>query len=101
METKAYEFDRAFGEGEDVTDGLDVTKVRRIHCETRRVNVDFPGWMIRAPAQEARRLGIARQALIELWIANRLEQRKASQESVREMPSLAFLGLGHLKPSSG
>ena len=78
MKTKASEFDRAFDEGEDVTDRLDVDKARRGHYETRRVNVDFPDWMIRALDQEARRLGVTRQALIKLWIADQLERKKAS-----------------------
>ncbi|HIE55346.1 MAG TPA: CopG family transcriptional regulator, partial [Chromatiaceae bacterium] len=46
--------------------------------ETRRVNVDFPDWMIRALDQEAQRLGVTRQALIKLWIANQLDRKKAS-----------------------
>ena len=78
MKTKASEFDRAFDEGEDVTDRLDVDKARRVHYETRRVNVDFPDWIIRALDQEARRLGVTRQSLIKLWIADQLERKKAS-----------------------
>lgn len=78
MKTKASEFDRAFDEGEDVTDKLDVEKARRVNYETRRVNVDFPDWMIRALDHEAKRLGITRQALIKLWIANQLDRKKAS-----------------------
>ena len=78
MKTKASEFDRAFDEGEDVTDRLDLDKARRVHYETRRVNVDFPDWMIRAMDHEARRLGVTRQALIKMWISNQLDRKKAS-----------------------
>ena len=78
MKTKASDIDRAFDEGEDITGELDLRKARRPNCETRRVNVDFPEWMIRALDQESRRLGVTRQALIKLWIADRLDHRKAS-----------------------
>ncbi len=78
MKTKASEFDRAFDEGEDLTERLDLEKARRPNYETRRVNVDFPDWMIRALDQESQRLGVSRQALIKLWIANQLDQKKAS-----------------------
>ena len=78
MKTKASEFDRAFDEGEDITNRLDMEKARRVNYATRRVNVDFPDWMIRALDQESRRLGITRQALIKLWIADRLDRKKAS-----------------------
>ena len=78
MKTKASEFDRAFDAGEDVTDKLEVEKARRVNYETRRVNVDFPDWMIRALDHESKRLGITRQALIKLWIANQLDRKKAS-----------------------
>ena len=78
MKAKASEFDRAFDEGENLTDQLDMDKARRVHYETRRVNVDFPDWMIRAMDQEARRLGVTRQALIKLWIENQLDRKRAS-----------------------
>ncbi len=78
METKASEFDKAFDKGEDITGQLDTSKARRPNYETRRVNVDFPDWMIRALDQESQRLGVTRQALIKLWIAEQLDHRKAS-----------------------
>jgi len=78
MKTKASEFDHAFDEGEDVSDKLEVDKARRVNYETRRVNVDFPDWMIRALDHEARRLGVTRQALIKMWISNQLDRKKAS-----------------------
>lgn len=74
---KASEFDRKFDEGEDVTANLDLSKVRRPAQEQRRVNVDFPVWMIESLDREARRLGITRQSIIKVWISERL-QRKAS-----------------------
>lgn len=74
---KAKELDRRFDDGEDVSSVLDVGKARRPGHAQRRVNVDFPSWMIESLDREAGRLGITRQALIKVWIADRLE-RKAS-----------------------
>lgn len=71
---KAKEFERKFDEGEDVTEFLDLSKARRPGHEQRRVNVDFPLWMIEALDQEANRLGVTRQSIIKVWIAERLEQ---------------------------
>jgi hypothetical protein len=74
---KASEFDRKFDAGENVTADLDLSKARRPGQEQRRVNVDFPAWMIESLDREARRLGVTRQSIIKVWIADRLE-RKAS-----------------------
>jgi hypothetical protein len=70
---KAEEFDKKFDEGEDVTEHLELSKIRRPDQEQRRVNVDFPVWMIHSLDREARRLGVPRQALIKVWIAEKLE----------------------------
>ena len=74
---KAKEFDRRFDDGEDISDALDLEKARRPAQEQRRVNVDFPLWMIESLDREASRLGVTRQSIIKVWIADRLE-RKAS-----------------------
>jgi hypothetical protein len=71
---KAATFDRKFDVGEDITDQLDLAKARRPGLEAKRVNVDFPTWMVRSIDREARRLGVPRQSLIKLWLADRLEQ---------------------------
>ena len=72
---KASELDKRFDAGEDITAELDLTKVRRPNREQRRVNVDFPVWMIESLDREARRLGVTRQSIIKVWIADRLEQK--------------------------
>jgi hypothetical protein len=72
---KANEFDHRFDEGEDVTADLDLSKIRRPAQEQRRVNVDFPVWMIESLDREARRLGITRQSIIKVWISERLERK--------------------------
>lgn len=72
---KAREFERKFDEGKDVTTALDLSKARRPAQEQRRVNVDFPSWMVQSLDREARRLGVTRQSIIKIWIAERLERK--------------------------
>lgn len=72
---KATEFDRRFDAGEDISDVIEWESARRINQEPRRVNVDFPAWMVTSMDREADRLGISRQALIKVWIAERLERQ--------------------------
>ena len=72
---KARDFDRKFDEGEDIIVDLDLSKIRKPAQEQRRVNVDFPSWMIQSLDREARRLGITRQSVIKVWIAERLERK--------------------------
>ena len=72
---KAEEFDQKFDDGEDITGDLDLRAVRRPALEQRRVNVDFPSWMVDSLDREARRLGVTRQSVIKVWIAERLEHK--------------------------
>jgi hypothetical protein len=71
---KAKEIDRKFDEGEDISKYLDLSKARRPEQEQKRVNVDFPLWMIQLLDKEARRLGVPRQSIIKVWVAERLEK---------------------------
>ena len=73
---KAKTLDKKFNDGEDITKYLDVSKARRPEQEQRRVNVDFPVWMIHSLDKEARRLGVPRQSIIKVWVAERLEKGK-------------------------
>lgn len=73
---RAEEFDDRFERGEDITEFLDLSQARRPGYEQRRVNVDFPAWMIESLDREARRLGVTRQSVIKVWIAERLERRE-------------------------
>ena len=70
---KAREFDKRFDNGEDISKYLDMTKASRPEQEHKRVNVDFPLWMIHLLDKEARRLGVPRQSIIKVWVADRLE----------------------------
>jgi hypothetical protein len=73
---KADRFDRKFDAGrESIVDDLDLEKLRRPLLEAKRVNVDFPSWMVASLDREAERLGVTRQSVIKLWIAERLERR--------------------------
>jgi hypothetical protein len=71
---KAKEFEKKFDNKEDITKYLDVSKARRPEQEQKRVNVDFPTWMIHSLDKEAKRLGVPRQSIIKIWIAERLEK---------------------------
>ena len=72
---KATNFNHQFDSGEGVLGLLDVRHARRPLVEIKRVNVDFPQWMVQSIDQQARRLGVTRQSLIKLWLAERLEAR--------------------------
>ena len=73
---KASEFDKKFDDGkEDITGDLDLTQVRRPGQESRRINVDIPVWMIRELDREAKRIGVPRQSIIKMWLAERLERK--------------------------
>ncbi len=71
---KARELDQKFDEGEDIAKYLDLSKARRPGQELKRVNMDFPLWMINLLDKEARRLGVPRQSIIKVWVAERLEK---------------------------
>jgi len=71
---KAHEFDKKFNEGKDISEHLDISKARRPEQEQKRVNVDFPLWMIDLLDKEAKRLGVPRQSIIKVWLAERLEK---------------------------
>jgi hypothetical protein len=69
---KARELDKRFDAGEDISKFLDLAHARRTSQATRRVNVDFPSWMIHSLDKEADRLGVTRQSIIKIWISERL-----------------------------
>jgi hypothetical protein len=71
---KARELERKFDAGEDITGHLNLSKARRPAQEQKRVNVDFPAWMIHRLDREAKRLGVPRQSIIKVWLAERIEK---------------------------
>jgi hypothetical protein len=72
---KAKAFDKKFDDGKvDIINDLDLSTIKRPNQSQRRVNVDFPDWMIESLDREASRLGVTRQSIIKVWLAERLEQ---------------------------
>jgi hypothetical protein len=71
---KAKDFDRKFDDGEDISDQLDLSRARRPEQEQKRVNVDFPVWMIQQLDKEAKRLGVPRRSIINSWVAEGLQK---------------------------
>ena len=74
---KAKQFEQQFEEGVDITASLDLSKARRILQEQKRVNVDFPTWMIDSLDREAGKIGVTRQSLIKVWLAERLAANRS------------------------
>ena len=70
---KAKDFDQQFDDGADITSSLDLSKAKRVLQNQKRVNVDFPTWMIESLDREASKLGVTRQSVIKIWLAERLE----------------------------
>lgn len=71
---KAKDLDKKFDSGEDITEFLDLSKASKPGQKQKRVNVDFPVWMILSLDKEAKRLGVPRQSIIKIWIAERLKE---------------------------
>lgn len=76
---KAKDFEQQFDEDVDITGALDLSKAKRVLQQQKRVNVDFPTWMIESLDREAGKLGVTRQSIIKVWLAERLE--KVAQQS--------------------
>jgi len=75
---KAEDFDLAFDGGGDISHLLDKSTIKRPLQEQKRVNVDFPVWMIESLDKEAGRLGVTRQSIIKVWLADRLESKSGN-----------------------
>lgn len=86
---KAKKFERQFDQGVDITKTLDLSKARRVLQEQRRVKVDCPIWMIDLLDREAGKLGVTRQSVIKVWLAERLEAAASNPPSLRTRASAA------------
>ena len=78
----AKRFDEAFDRGEDISEYLDFTKARRLKemkTKTRKVNVDFPEHIVEMLDEEARSIGVTRQSIIKMWIAERLKEERKNR----------------------
>ena len=76
---KAKKFDADFDSGKDVTAALDLSKARRPLQEQKRVNVDFPSWVVESLDREAARIGVTRQSIIKVWLVERLKAEAANK----------------------
>jgi hypothetical protein len=77
---KAEEFDQKFDDGaEDITADLDLSTVRRVNQESKRINVDFPAWVVESLDREAARIGVTRQSIIKVWLVERLQSEANSK----------------------
>lgn len=75
---RASEFDERFENGEAIIGDLDISSARKPNLGQRKVNVDFPIWMIESLDRTARRMGVTRQSVIKMWLAERLEREAAA-----------------------
>ena len=83
---KAKDFDSKFEEGqEDIIDDLDLTTLRKPNQEQKRINIDFPTWVIESLDREAARIGVTRQSIIKVWLVERLKQ-EAANNTLQPMP---------------
>ncbi len=77
---KAREFDDKFDAGEtDIVDALDLSTARRVNLEQKRINVDFPSWVVESLDREAARIGVTRQSIIKVWLVERLQAEAADR----------------------
>ena len=77
---KTKDFDKKFDEGqEDIIDDLDLSTARRTNLEQKRINVDFPAWVVESLDREAARVGVTRQSIIKVWLVERLQAESANR----------------------
>ena len=77
---KAKDFDKKFDDDkQDIIDDLELSTIKRPNQSQKRVNVDFPIWVIDSLDREASRVGVTRQSIIKLWLVERLEEKAASK----------------------
>ena len=77
---KAKDFDKKFDDNKsDIIDDLDLSTLKRTNQAQKRVNVDFPSWVIESLDKEATRVGVTRQSIIKLWLVERLEKKAANK----------------------
>lgn len=77
---KAKDFDKKFDQGkEDIIDDLDLSTARRSNLEQKRINVDFPSWVVESLDREAARIGVTRQSIIKVWLVERLKAEAANK----------------------
>jgi hypothetical protein len=76
---KAKSFDKKFDSDKDIIDELDLSSARRPNQEQKRINVDFPSWVIKSLDREAAKIGVTRQSIIKVWLVERLQAEAANK----------------------
>lgn len=77
---KAKDFDKKFDEGQqDILDNLDLSSAHRVNQQQKRINVDFPAWVVDSLDREAARIGVTRQSIIKVWLVERLQAEAANK----------------------
>ena len=77
---KAKDFDKKFDDNKaDIIDDLDLSTAKRPNQSQKRINIDFPTWVIDSLDREASRVGVTRQSIIKLWLVQRLEEKAANK----------------------
>jgi hypothetical protein len=85
---KAEQFDEKFDQNDvDIIDDLDLGTARRPNLNQKRVNVDFPAWVVESLDREASRIGVTRQSLIKLWLVERLEHKSSAKGNFPNHPA--------------
>jgi len=80
---KAEEFDKIFDDNEeDIIEYLDLSKIKRPNLEPKRINIDFPTWMVQSLDKEAKHIGVSRQAVIKMWLAEKLQSLDTTAVSI-------------------
>ena len=80
---KASELDKKFDDNqEDILEYFDTSKIRMINEEPKRVNIDFPTWMVQSLDKEAKHIGVSRQAVIKMWLAEKLESLNSKVKTI-------------------
>jgi hypothetical protein len=81
----AKDFDTKFADGqEDIVEDLDLSTARRVNQDQKRINVDFPAWVVESLDREAARIGVTRQSIIKVWLVERLQAEAANQSLNRD-----------------
>jgi len=76
---KASDLDKKFDDNEDILEHFDLSSARRINQKKKRINLDFPEWIINSLDREASRIGVTRQSIIKMWLVERLETQEANK----------------------
>ena len=80
---KASELDKIFDDNqEDILEHFDTSKIRMINEEPKRVNIDFPTWMVQSLDKEAKHVGVSRQAVIKMWLAEKLQSLNSNVTAI-------------------